>query len=140
MLTIHPKTDSSLCMKGNIRTRQQCRKCKGKFRPTDPKRASALMCPNCHTEPSRLYVDFPWKGGRITVFTDADGHPVDSNERALRILGRMRSEVDNHTFDPANYKKAINQPYHMDAYVEKWLKRKKRRMATKADIIPALGP
>ena len=128
MLTIHPKIDTSLCMKGNIRTKQECPKCKTKFQPADPKRASALLCPECHTEPSRLYVDFPWKGGRITVFTDADGHPVDSNERALRILGRMRSEVDNHTFDPANYKKSINEPYHLNAYIRKWLKRKKKRV------------
>jgi hypothetical protein len=40
----------------------------------------------------------------------------------------MRSEVDNHTFDPANYKKSINEPYHLNAYIRKWLKRKKKRV------------
>ena len=87
-------------MKGHVRTLEKCSLCQGKFQ------GQPLHCPKCFTTPKRLFVDISWPGqGRIKLYSGQDGHPLDSYERASRLLTAIRYEIDRGKFDPREYVK-----------------------------------
>lgn len=36
-------------------------------------RKLGFICPECKTRPERLYIDLPWDGKRVRVYTDSQG-------------------------------------------------------------------
>lgn len=119
MLTPAAKIDNTLSMKGSIRTKEVCPRCRGKFS------GSPLSCPVCLTHPERFFIDLYHKGyGRIKVYSDKQGHPLDSHLRASRILETIRYEMDSHTFDPLKYVAADLKKFWATTLLDKFLSKK----------------
>lgn len=84
-------------MLGTVRTKQKCPKCGGKFV------GNPLHCSSCLTTPARYFLDLSWPGsGRIKIYSGKDGHPLDSYERADRLLTAIRYEIDRGNLTPKN--------------------------------------
>lgn len=109
-----------LCMLGAVRTKEKCLKCQGAFT------GEPLQCPNCLTHPRRFFVDFPWNGQRIKLYTGKDGHPLDSWERAYRMLTAMRNEIDLGKFDAKDYAPREIRNLRFETYVLSWIERRTR--------------
>jgi integrase len=107
-------------MLGAVRTKEKCPKCQGPFQ------GQPLQCPHCLTSPHRYFVDFPWKGQRIKLYTGKDGHPLDSWERAFRLLTAMRNEIDLGKFDPKDYVAREIRSLFFENYILVWLARRER--------------
>lgn len=105
-------------MLGAVRTKEKCLKCQGAFH------GEPLRCPVCLTHPRRYFVDFPWKGQRIKLYTGKDGHPLDSWERAFRMLTAMRNEIDLGKFDPKDYTPQEIRNLRFETYVRAWIERR----------------
>ena len=85
-------------MKGQVRTKEKCPKCLGKFKIAE----RGLTCPKCLTQPKRFFVDIYLKK-RIKIYKDESGQVLDSWDRADRLLNHIRWEIDNHQFNPEKY-------------------------------------
>jgi integrase len=88
---------------GIIRAKGRCPICKEKF--TEIK-GIGYICLQHETVPKKVWVDFPWKGQRIRIFSDKTGKPLDTYSRAEEVLKHIHYELTNHTFDPQKYIKA----------------------------------
>jgi hypothetical protein len=87
--------DKSLCMKGSILTKEKCPKCGGSFQ------GEPLLCPTCLTAPRRYFLRLYAKSvGRLKIYSGQDGYPLDSWDRAERLLNHIRHEIDLCKFDP----------------------------------------
>ena len=80
-LTSVIQNDNNLCMRGKIRTKQKCPKCKGLFKDT----SKDLVCPTCLTTPNRYYIDVFWHQ-QIKVYSDTNGRVLDSYELAGELI------------------------------------------------------
>ncbi len=106
-------------MVGSVRTKERCRKCGGKFE------GEPLCCPFCLTTPKRYFVDFSWPSqGRIKLYSDQQGFPLDSWERASRLLNAIRYEVDQGKFDPREYVSQGHLSLMFANYAREWLQRR----------------
>lgn len=108
----------SFCMAGRIRTKQECRKCGGKFT------GEPLGCPSCLTIPTRYFLDVPWKGERLKIYSGKDGHPLAHWEGAQRLLEAIRHEIDTGRFDPKEYQARELHNLRFENYVQVWLSRR----------------
>ena len=111
-----------LCMAGAIRTKQVCPKCKGKFQ------GEPLHCPTCLTIPTRYFLDVPWKGERLKIYSGKDDHPLAHWEGAQRLLEAIRHEIDTGKFDPKDYQARELKSLRFDNYAQEWLHRRKREL------------
>jgi integrase len=109
-------------MLGAVRTKEKCLKCQGAFQ------GEPLRCPACLTHPRRYFVDFHWNGQRLKLYTGKDGHPLDSWERAYRMLTAMRNEVDLGKFDPREYQVRELKSLQLDNYAHAWLLRREKEL------------
>lgn len=108
--------DTTLCMKGILRTKEKCPKCGGKYTEKPH-----LHCATCQTVPKRYFIDLYQKGfGRLKVYSDKMGYPLDSYPRATRVLEAIRYEVDQHIFDPKKYVAADLIDFRFEVRVEAW--------------------
>jgi len=123
MLTGRTHPIKELCMSGYVRTKEKCPRCGGKFI------GEPLCCPSCRTVPRRYYLDLPWKGQKIKLYSDQDGYPLDSFERASRLLNHVRFEIDRGIFDPKNYVKRDLRQLQFGNYAEVWMARKQQEQA-----------
>lgn len=123
MLTNSSQIDNTLCMKGSVRTKESCPKCNGAFS------ANPISCPVCLTKPRRYYVDIYDKGyGKLKIYSDRQGHPLDSSERAARVLESIRYELDQHTFDPSKYVAADLKDFRFETRIESWYQSKRKEV------------
>ncbi len=105
-------------MVGAVRTKEKCPRCGGKFE------GKPLRCPSCLTVPRRYFVDLSWPGqGRIKLYTDQQGYPLDSWERSNRLLNAIRYEIDQGKFDPREYVKKEVHALRFENYAQGWLER-----------------
>jgi len=74
------------------------------------------------------YVDLPWKGERIRLFSDKEGSPLYSERQANRLLERIRSEIDAGEFNSKNYVQRELKALRLGNYVTAWLRRQERRL------------
>jgi len=112
-----------LTMAGHIRTKEFCPRCKGKFS------GQPLSCPTCKTAPTRFYLDFPWQGAKLKIYSGPDTHPLDSWARAQRLLEAMRNKVDEGKFDPRDYAARELRVLRCDNYFRAWLARREEEGA-----------
>jgi integrase len=111
-------------MLGAVRTKEKCPKCGGNFA------GEPLQCPSCFTTPRRYFVDFSWPGqGRIKLYSDQQGYPLDSWKRSNRLLNAIRYEIDQGKFDPKEYVKKEFRTLLFKNYVQEWLKRREQEHA-----------
>jgi len=87
-------------MAGHIRAKGKCPVC-GK--PFIEIKKLGFICLEHQTVPKRFYVDLPWQGARIRVFSDTTGQVLDSYDRADKLSDRIGEELEDHTFDPSRY-------------------------------------
>src|SRR5271157_230939 len=87
---------------GAIRARTKCPVCDKNF--TEIK-GVAFVCLQHKTVPAKLYVDLPWKGQRIRIYSDKTGQVLDTYDRANTVLKAIRAEIEAHSFDPQRYLK-----------------------------------
>jgi len=127
-LTSATGIDRNLCMDGQIRTKEKCPKCKGKFKGEFP--GGPLHCPVCLITPTKYFLDLYVKGhGRIRIYSDRHGHPLDSYRRALRVIETIRYAIDQHIFDPSRFVSADLKSFLFENLIEAWYKRKEKAVA-----------
>jgi integrase len=110
-----------LCMAGTIRTKQVCPKCKGKFQ------GEPLQCPICLTIPTRYFLDVPWKGERLKIYSGKDGHANAHWEGADRLINAIRHEIDQGKFNPKEYQARELKSLNFINYCKAWLIRQGKR-------------
>ena len=108
-------------MKGTIRYRGNCQKCGGAFSYV---RKLGFICPECKTRPERLYLDLPWSGKRVRVYTDSQGQPLDTYERARSLQAHVNAEIKDHTFNPSKYLKTELSQFYFSNVSKIWLDEK----------------
>jgi len=109
-------------MAGTIRTKQKCPKCGGKFA------GEPLHCHVCLTIPTRYFLDVPWKGERLKIYTGKDDHPLAHWEGAQRLLESIRHEIDTGKFDPKEYQARELKSLRFDNYAHAWLERREKEL------------
>lgn len=131
LLTRTQQSDTGLCMKGYVRTKEKCPRCSGKFVGTP------LRCPSCGINPKKYYADIHVKGhGRLRIFSDRTGHSLDSHERANRVLIAIRYEIDQHIFDPSRYVSTNIKNFLFENRIEAWLASKEKEVE-KGNLAPS---
>ncbi len=84
-------------MSGQIRTREVCPVCSGKFQELFVGKAPALICPNCHTKPDKVYIFFYDKvthKPHIISRYYKTGHMFTSYSLAYGVLESIRTDFD----------------------------------------------
>ncbi len=102
---------------GHIRTKEKCPVCNKNFKHLEK---LGFICTDCKTVPRRFYIDLHWKGKRIRIFSDKQGIPLDSYQRAYNIQAKISYEIDNHQFDPSRYVEAEQSKFYIKNLFEKW--------------------
>lgn len=120
-LTYLAQIDKNLCMDGKIRTKEKCPKCKGDFQ------GNPLHCPVCLIAPKKYYIDLHARGcGRIRIYSNKQGAPLESFRGAQRVLESIRYEIDQHIFDPTRYTASDIREYLFETRVDDWYESKKK--------------
>jgi integrase len=75
-------------------------------------------------------VDFSWPGhGQIKLYSDQHNYPLDSWERAHRLLTAIRYEIDQGKFDPKDYVTKKIKSFLFENYIAEWIKRREMEHA-----------
>ena len=115
--------DSKLCMAGAIRTKEKCPKCGKPFQENQ----KGLFCRKCRTTPNRYHLYLYARGyGRVRIYSGPDGYPLDSWERANRLLAVIRMEMDQGNFDIKKYLSVHLKPLQFSNYAQAWAARRDR--------------
>jgi integrase len=104
-------------MAGHIRTKQSCPKCQGKFQ------GQPLTCPTCIITPTRYFLDLWWRG-RLKIYTDPRGFPLDSWAAAEQLISTIRHQIRRGKFDPAEYVARELKSLRFDNYCLTWVVRR----------------
>jgi integrase len=107
-------------MAGVIRTLEKCPACRSKFQ------GEPLRCRKCKTTPRRYYLDLWWQGERHRIFTGRDNYPLDSWERAHRLLTTIRESIDRGLFDPRDFVRKEIKSLRFENYAQTWLERRQQ--------------
>lgn len=113
-------------MVGTIRAKGVCPVCAGKFSEV---KKLGFVCPTCKTVPSRYYIDLFYQGKRIRLFSDKQGQPLDTYQRALNLLAHINHELKNYTFDPTQYIKSELQQFWVSTLLERFISYKLEHIA-----------
>ncbi len=113
-------------LKGVIRCKGRCPSCGEPF--VGMKRLG-FICPDCKTVPRRCYIDLSFKGKRIRIFSDKQGQPLDSYQRAESLLKVINHEIRGFTFDPSKYIKAELEQYWATNLLDRYLAQKQKELA-----------
>jgi len=105
---------------GRIYPRGRCPICGGAFKPID----NDLICPVHLTRPKRAYIQIQSRN----IFSDPKGHPFYSYEQAKRYLDRMRTEIDEKTFDLSRYLAHKLKPLQLQNWSKTWLEKKEKEV------------
>ncbi len=114
-----------------IPNNQSCPNCNGAFKRVILKSASniAYRCPKCLTVPCRYYLDIHHKGERVRIFSDGQGKPLDTFQRAVDLLSHIRYEIENHIFDSSKYKKSEQKEFYCSIKLDEYLEYKINSLA-----------
>lgn len=105
----------SLSMVGAIRTKEKCPKCKKPFQESQ----RGLSCRKCRTVPNRYHLYLYARGhGRVLIYSGPDGFPLDSWERAQRLLATIRFEMDQGSFNIKKYLSVHLKPLQFNNLVQ----------------------
>lgn len=113
-------------MKGMIRPKGKCSICQGAF--VEIKKLG-FICPEHKIVPKRFLIDLFYKGQRIRLFSDKQGQPLDTYQRALSLLTHINFELKNHIFDPLNYIKQELEKFYVTNLLDKFLDFKINKIA-----------
>lgn len=119
-----------LCMKGKIRTLDKC-KCGASFKSVKhsiTKDVTDIICKACYdrhgieVRPHKFYIDARDMGAG-KIYKDRQGRLFDSFVAAHRQLEDMRGEVDDKTFDPADWLPSKLKEFKLKHESQKWIDR-----------------
>jgi len=113
-------------MKGTIRAKGSCTGCNGTFKEI---KKIGLICHRCKITPRKFYIDLFHNGQRIRIFSDKQGQPLDTYQRAVNLQININSELKDFTFDPSKYLKAELEKYWTSNLLERFLKYKLASLA-----------
>jgi len=106
-------------LKGTVRTKEKCPKCGDDFMHY-PK--LGFVCPECKTVPKRVFIDLYHKGyGRIKIYSDKQGEPLDTYSRALTLQETITTELKTGTFSPGNYVKKEQKQFWCSTLLDQML-------------------
>lgn len=105
-------------MKGVIRPKGNCPVCQGKF--VEVKKLG-YICPVDKATPKRLFVDLFYSGKRIKIYSDKQGQPLDTYQRASNLLIHINYEIKNYSFDPSKYIKNELEKFYVTTLLDKFL-------------------
>lgn len=91
-------------MRGRVRSRERCPHCgaRGFFLVQEQGRGRrGLVCRCGQYEAKRPEIDLRWDGRRYAIIHDQRGERFPSLGHAERALEVIRTQIDQHTFDPA---------------------------------------
>lgn len=111
------QTEGNLYMKGSVFARGNCPECKNPFQKIN----EVFICKDCGTLPSKfgIYV-YRSEHGDLRIYSH-DGVPFMNQKHANRILERIRSEIDDGTFDVRDYQPKKLDGLRFDTYASAWL-------------------
>ena len=105
-------------MAGAIRTKEKCPQCRVAYR------GEPLRCPACNRIPRKYFIYLHWQGEEFKIYSGQDNYPLDSWDRALRLLTAIRYGIDRGTFDPRDFVKKQIRHLQFANYAEAWLVRR----------------
>jgi len=108
-------------MAGHVRAKGKCPICGKAFVEI---LKIGFLCLEHQTVPKRFYVDLPWKGQRIRIFSDKTGQVLDSYDRADKLSDRIGEELEDHTFDPSDYVTAEASKFYAQNLLDRFEKDK----------------
>jgi integrase len=110
-------------MKGNVYTKEKCPVCGEKFTPID----EDLICPVHFTRPKKVYIQLYDKTLHkcINIHRDRTSHAFESYEHAYRVLTKIRTEIDEGTYDVTRYVAEKLKPLRFKLWSKSWLQRRK---------------
>lgn len=114
-------------MSGAIRPRGMCIECGSQFEYITK---LGFIRPNCRILPTRFVYDFYYKSKRIRIYSDKQGKPLDTYNRAKDVQKAISAELVNHNFDPSKYVKAELEQFYCSALLDRFLN----------DKLPGLAP
>jgi integrase len=107
----------SMSNDGRIYPRDRCPVCKSSFKLIE----NDFLCPLHMTRPKRVYIQIQ----SHNIFS-ANGYPFYSYEQARRYLDRMRTEIDEKSFDLSRYVARHLKPLQFHNWSESWLEKKEK--------------
>lgn len=113
--------------KGKVRPAPRYSKCPNCNRPFEEYDFPPyIFCPFCADEngnvmtPYRFMIDLYYQGKRYYICSDRQGLPLDTAERAYKLLTQINLEIENHTFDISKFRKADLIEFWIANLVEKF--------------------
>ncbi len=103
---------------GRIYAKGKCPICGGAFKLIE----NNLICPVHFIPPKRVYIQVQKKN----IFSDPKGHPFYTYEQAKRYLDRMRTEIDEKTFDLSRYVAQRLKPLQFINWSTDWLEKQRK--------------
>jgi integrase len=88
-----------------------------------------FICPRCRKLPTRFVYDFYHKGDRIRIYSDKQGKPIDTYDRAKDVQKSINAEIDNHIFDLSKYLKAEQEKFYCSNLLDQFVEAKKLGIA-----------
>jgi integrase len=87
--------------------------------------------PDCFDSalPKAWYLDFFYGGKRLKVYSDSSGQVIDTQTRAARLRDKIKFEMEDGRFDPANYVKAEAGKYWISTLLDQFLRTKSKELA-----------
>ena len=82
--------------------------------------------PSGLANPTRYFLDVPWKGERRKIYSGKDGHSLAHWEGAQRLPEAIRYEIDTGRFDPKEYQARELKSLRFDNYAHVWLERREK--------------
>jgi len=114
-----------MTMKGAIRVKGACPVCRRSFKLIEQSgKKLGYICPEHLTIPERFFIDMPWNGKRVRVFSDKSGQVLDSYDRANRLLVKINSEIEDHIFDTSKYVKTEERDFWTSNLLDRFYKDK----------------
>lgn len=107
-------------MKGTIRTKAVCLKCGGRFENIEDR---DLMCRKCFLTPEKFYIGLYWNGKQRKIYFDNRGQSLSSYNMANSTLKEIHERIENHTFDPCNYKAKKDTTLQFEIYARTFFSR-----------------
>ncbi|MBI3353057.1 MAG: tyrosine-type recombinase/integrase [Nitrospirae bacterium] len=84
-----------------------------------------MKCPTCLTTPKRYYIAIYVKQfGQVRIYSDRTGSPLDSLQRARRVLDSIRYEMDQRIFDHTKYVASKIEEFKFEKQLEAWYRTK----------------
>lgn len=105
-------------MKGVIRTKEVCSVCQDSFIEI---KKLGYICPTHKTTPKRFFVDLFYKGQRLKIYSDKQGQPLDTYQRASSLLAHINYELKHNLFDPSHYIKQEQEKFYVTTLLDKFL-------------------